>query len=523
MNASPPPPRMGPRDPLPALLAAAALGLAVAAAWAWRAPTLAWGYTPDEVGTVTVGLSAWGILTEDESGINPPLLRLLNLFGTPWDTPALGRQLSMTASLAAVPLAFLAGRGAAGRDRAASWLAGLVAAALLASHPWTIRYAGLFRAYAPLSATLLALLAAIGWAEGSQGRTRRVAVACACACAAVAPWWHYLAVPVLFGMGLVGLGAWRRARWLVLPPLVAGLSILPMAPRILAGSSRRVAPMEPLTETVLKLASLGLPPPDWYVRTVGRAYFLATGAYPPQGEVAVGALLVVVVVALLGWGRLTWTARMAVAGLVALGVAVLVVGRVQYVRPATVVIVVTLVAPVLAGLARLTAWRPLSAAVLALQIAWLGPALHARHARDAASADWGLAVPEIVARSRAWDGVRGGRPIYVHPSHGLYTLWFHLARQHPRNAPKGPGCAGYNPCFTRDGVTWAGVDPVGDGSTVRAVVVSTDMHRPETFAAACTPLDAGHGWAAWACGDGPRALGDGAGADRAPRQEARSP
>lgn len=473
-------------------LAWIAVGLLVAAAIAWRLPYLALPYTSDEIGTTTIAASLWSILASQETGVNPPLLRALNLVASPWDTPWWGRRLALACSVLAVPTGFVAGRRAAG-DGGVALFAGVCVAALLAVHPWCVRYGALYRAYAPFSLTLLALLAVLP----SVVEGRRRAWPLAALAAVLLPWWHYLGVPVLVGLvaALVASPDSRRAAWV---PVVGLAGVLPLAPFVWSHEGRRVAPGEPLEETLRKLTSLGMQPPDWFRETVWDTVGRATDWYPPLGEVMATPFVLALPVALLGWRRLPVGARAAWGGLVALGVSVLVIGRVQYVRPSTIVMVTTLLGPALAGTTALPGSQAARALVAAGWLAWLGPAMPPAAARLQSRVEDERALWTALERLPAWPGPPV--PVAVHPVQTLWTVWFHVAHAHPREAPRGPACDGWDPCFEADGRAWVGLATLSSGAEVDGVVVSFDRHRPPDFGSGCDPLDRGIGWRAWACG-----------------------
>ncbi len=482
-------------------MAVVALALVIVAAVAWRVPWMDLPYTSDEVGTVSTAGSWWAVVGSQESGVNPPLLRLLNLVTTPWDTPWWGRRLAFVSSVASVIVGAWVGWRTGGR----TWglFLAVAVAALLAVHPQTVRYGTLFRAYAPWSLTCLLLLGGLGAAVGDDARRRPVAWACAGLAAGVLPWWHYLSVPVLLGMA-VGLAAGRDTRRAAIVPVVGLVSITPMLPFMIGHTGRRVAPHEPLEETLRKLTSLGLEPPWWVREAVLDPWGRTTGLWLPLGDVMGGLFVVAAVGALVGWGRLSAIGRASWGGLIGLGVAILVVGRVQYVRPSTIVMVVTLLGPALAALVMVPSHGVGRVLLAALFVAWIGPAIPPGMERFRTRLEDARGVDAVIARWPTW--AAGGRPVAVHPAREVWTLYFHLARQHPRLAPRDGRCEGWDPCAAWADGAMVGLDRLSGPAEFQGVVVSLDRYRDPGFAAGCRPLDGGRGWAAWACDPASTAL-----------------
>lgn len=479
----------------------AGLALAMGAGLAWR-----WSWwdlppTSDEVGNLTMARGWLELMGEQESGVNPPLLRAVNLWTAPSDTIRWGRWASMVASVAAIPAGFAVAWSASRR----SWLApywAVAAASWMACHPWVARYGTLYRSYALWSLTSLVLVYALG-RMGGAGARRSWAVVGAIA-AVLLPWWHYLGVPVLIGVA-TALLLTPGERWRAWVPVAGLAGIAPMAPAVLSATGRRVAPGESMEETLRKLTSMGLHPPDWFRQVWWDPVGRATDVYPPLGDIMGGAFVCCGLLALWGWRRLSLEGRVAWGGLAGFGLAVLVVGRHQAVRPATIVMVATWMVPALSALAATTTRRGGQAAWALALTAWVGPSLPPAAEALRARIEDERAVQEVLARIDEWP--LDTSPIVMHPSTGLHRVFYLLSGQHPRQARRGPGCEGWGKCMVWEGRVWAGVDRVGDGAAVHGWLVSMDRYRPDGFAAACQERDRGRAWTAWACGATSQALG----------------
>lgn len=478
------------RTPLEVLLVGLLVVTAVAARW----HLLSLGYDSDEVGTVVTG--TWrSMLDHPETTVNPPLWRWLwCLWLPPWDAAAWGRRFAFVCSVLAVPAGYVVARRASGSVPAA-----LAAALLLALHPWNVRYAGMFRVYATFSLLLLVHLGAL--AAAIDGRRRAITAPVAVLTAMTLPWLHYLAVPLELALGLtilVGLPGQRR--W-VLAYAPAALGVLPLVPFVLgAEEGRYVSPdREPLRQVLLRLVSLDLhPPPELWPR-LSKLWSSWTGMRPSLGEVMAETLLVAALVGLLAWRRQPTVARLAIGGHLGLLAGVLALSQVQYVRPPTVIWAVTLAGPALASAVRAFPGARVRGLAAVIGLVWVAGGLGKRLHDERGKWEAERATPWLVEAWPALDAQRAGRPIVVSPAASLWTVWFHLAHDVPRRAPSGPACAGYDPCFVWQGVAWAGVDRVGDGAALDALVFRPDPYRPEGFASACAPVwDEGR-WGLWDC------------------------
>lgn len=331
----------------------AALGVVVLLGAAVRA-TL-WGRFPTRNELQDIDLEGWGLvaaLTGPETSVNPPLWRdLFTALGDGAGSDALGltvaRGVALACSLGAVAWGWRVVRRAGGAAPAA-----LAAAAWLALHPAVVEESVKHRAY---GAWLLAALVFAGlWGDhlartpSDRGSSGWGAAGAAC----VAAWLHYLTVPILAVAAIAGW-VWTgdgdrggRARWRrAAPPLVGLASLAPLAPAVLRGSTSNVAP-----------------PSDPLQRLEGLSTVLGWGLRAPAGLGLPPGLRSLPVAVGLGIGLAAvavWAARRARGRTVALAslgagaaLSVAVLGQVQVVRSAAVVMTLGLGAPTLAAAAR---------------------------------------------------------------------------------------------------------------------------------------------------------------------------
>lgn len=167
----------------------------------------------DEASTVMALDGSLGHLFDWISGqeAQPPLHFVLAwLWSQPFGLGEVGlRSLSVIFGTATIPVAYAIGRVHAERT-------GLIAAGLVATNPWLVWYSQEARSYA-----LLVLLTALATLALAQDRRWTWALAAAAALAT-----HYFAAFLLIPQSLVLL---RRRAWpALIPPALAGLSLLPL-------------------------------------------------------------------------------------------------------------------------------------------------------------------------------------------------------------------------------------------------------------------------------------------------------
>ncbi|MCB9665674.1 MAG: hypothetical protein H6732_16315 [Alphaproteobacteria bacterium] len=480
------------------------LGLILLGGWL-RLGTLDDGISPDEFANLWHGglESAWAIAVDPESGVNPPLLRLLfnPLLPEPW-TFTLGRLFSWSCGVAAIGLAFVVGRGASG----GSSLAGLAAAALVALDPQAVKMSGRFRAYAAWVATMgWQLVALEAWmrarraedAEAARRWAPHVVVS-----ALLLPQWHYVAIPVLLALGafLLAQRPFRRGVLLYVPAAVA---VAPLGLIVLGETGARVEHGTPLPRLYALLLSLDLRGLPSLVRTA-RPWL--PEALRPEAEHAVIAvpLGVALLVALLCWRRWNDLGRACLVGAVAVLLTALAFSRVQLVRTPTVLMLLVFAAPLLAALPSRLPWlgrQVWGPPMLLLALgALVGPGLPGdldatRHEEVYAG------LPRFAEEHRRWDAERGDLPVRTWPAYTYVGLYYYLTGRHVRFMD-GYGPSGCGPtedgCFAVDGVRYLAIRE-GDREAPRGALVAAFGRPPDGFADGCTSLHEERWYRVWRC------------------------
>ena len=194
--------------------------------------------TSDEMGLVQP-LSFLGILLEEETGVNPPLHRLVfNLLMPSIDATIMGgRIVSLICSVASIPMAFVLGKRVA-----ANPVAGLIVAGTFAFAPNAVTQSAMFRSYSLwLLITLWHLLAATRYLTAPEGKQKGPAIALVIS-ALLMPQLHYISIPILLGEGFALLFLFpkhRRGFSLFIP---AGALIVPFLFIIPVMTGRRIPP-----------------------------------------------------------------------------------------------------------------------------------------------------------------------------------------------------------------------------------------------------------------------------------------
>lgn len=474
-------------------------GITLWAAWL-RWPVLGQGYSPDEFANLFHG-SVWALVTDPESGVNPPLLRLI--FNAPLPEPQTlqaSRALSFAAGVGAVPMAFLLGRRA---SEGSAW-AGLLAASAMAAHPYAVEMSGRFRAYGPFMLALGWHLWALGHAPSDRaGPARRRARQHVVLSAILLPWLHYMAVPLLLLSGL----AWSaspRTRDLFRLYVPAGLLVSPMAWFVLADTSARVSSPRPLSHTLLHLVSLELPsrPALWtWTKAATEGTGFATG---PMGRFHLSAALVALTLlgALFVWQRLSATERGLTVYAGALLASVVLLSPIQYVRSPVVTMWLVPVAPLLASLPRHLPGVGLPRVVPALILLAVMSDVPERlgAVRERSPAD---SLRDFAQRWRSYDALRDGRPIHSFPEYTLSGLYFYLKGQHIRadgDPPPGSPCATVGPgCMVHDGVVFRVQRGWDRDAPPDALVVAFEGRPPEGFGSGCALVEEGWQFSLWDC------------------------
>ncbi len=480
-----------------------ALVLLLGAVGIWlRLPGFQLGILSDELANIQPG-SFGAILWDAESGVNPPLLRLLvNLTGPEPQTLWRGRMLALLCSLltmvGAWRLGRLAGQGMWG---------GLTAVALWAFHPVAVQYATIFRSYGLWGCVLTWHLLGVAMAvRAEKAGIRRRWTVIAVATGIVLPWIHYFSVPVLLGVG-ASLFLWfpaeRRRLFLVYP--AAALGLAPMYRLMLFEEGRRVVHSEPVLQSVQKIVGIGLRPPEPVRKHLMNLLPMLEGT-----SLGWQSWMALSVVGFCGWAW--WTGRrrpeVVLAAGAGLGVAsgVLFFAQVQAVRGPVQLMVLAALVPVVAAVPSLVSrpgWRGPMAVAVAV---WFGASIPEELARMQSQQQERQAVPEVVGRL---DELIPAGVVRVYPSYIVGDLFWHQAHLAFSRSRSVPPCAAGDHCFEAEGRVWWGLERPEDVRDVRGLLVDFDRQPPSLFLQRCQLGYEGDGFRVFRCGDGPTAQGPG--------------
>lgn len=243
---------------LPAIALVVALGVALRL----------WSTSPlwlDEAQTVQFARLPLGDLQDAlKTDGAPPLyyallhgwLSMMDAFGL--DDPWAARSLSMLFSLAALPLAYVAGRRLGGTRQH-----GQIALVVFAANPWSVRYAGEARMYSLVVLLVLLGALALDWLRHRPGPLPVIALGTV---TATLLYTHYWAMFLLVTVGAVVLvRAWRNpdgrrsARLALIGMAGGGLLFLPWVPTLLYQSDHTGAPWAARPD----LGSIAALPAEW--------------------------------------------------------------------------------------------------------------------------------------------------------------------------------------------------------------------------------------------------------------------
>ncbi len=184
-------------------------------------------------------------------------LEMLDALGI-GDSAWSARSLSMLFSLAALPLAYLAGRRLGGSARH-----GQITLVLFAANPWSVRYAGEARMYSLVVLLVLLGVLALDWMRRRPGPLPAIALSVV---TALLLYTHYWAMFLLVAVGSVLLvhavrspERRRTARLALIGMAVGGLLFLPWVPTLLYQSDHTGAPWASRPD----LGSIAALPADW--------------------------------------------------------------------------------------------------------------------------------------------------------------------------------------------------------------------------------------------------------------------
>ncbi len=451
-----------------------------------RWPGLWTGYAPDEFANIIPG-GIWGQITDPESAVNPPLLRLLtNPWFSSWVSPQVGRAISTICSVVTIPLTWwLARRGSR------SEIGALFAALLIAVAPPAVMMGTRFRSYAAFGAALAWHLIALSHSTDQPSPWR----AQAAVSAVLMVWLHYLAIPVI---ALTVVLAWlthtRRDLWTLYLP--AALTIAPMGWLVLTVTETRVGTPDSVWQSLSPILALGLP---GYPPLTGALHGGARGigVELPDAMAAVVALLALLSIA--AWPRQNPTARLLILGMVALLLAIFGMSTVQFVRSPVAVMLLGFLAPLLATLVALIPTAPgrlLTAALLALL---LGADLHRRHP-DLRSRDPEASLVRFASTWHDWDEARGDLPILLWPTYAFSGLHLYLTQEHIRQRNwQDPRCPDEG-CYVHEDTVFLPLKNPDDPP--RGLVVAFQQPEPGMLED-CTRLHEEWVFHVWRCGDEP--------------------
>lgn len=466
-----------------ALLVAVALGLR--ASRFWLAPT------SEEVSDVYHG-SLQLILDDSEIGVNPPLLKLiLNGLFECKETIVAGRSLSIVSGAAAVAVIYaLTRRLSRGEERAA-----LLAAALLALHPYAIQVGSEFRAYAPLSLALslhLLALARVADEDAGPARTRWLWVAGITALATAQL--HYLGLAVIGTLGVMSLTA---ARWrpLIGGYVVAGVSMIPWVTMAIGRTANRRTDTTSIGTTVARAVSTGLRAPQWVLDP----WDAVMPRWLPGSGFDLFPMTVLLGIAVL-WALRSPLARAPAARplWVVAVTSVLTMGGfsvLHHVRSPAIMLY-------LVPFAALVSLAPLALPSRAAQwggylmlTALLAAGMNKLGLRPETYGGGQTAI-DVAAHWHELDAARQGGPVWVAPYGGVVSVWFAMSGHAWDATPWQDRCDPKVPCFSWEGVQFHGLSGRPE-DTHDGVIVAAD-HMPGEFALGCTRVT-GTTLEAWTC------------------------
>lgn len=411
------------------VLTSAGVALAVALALALRVPELGHGVDGDEVANLAPGGFLWQI-HDAESLVNPPLIRWVIALCSGPDPLAAARRVSMIANVTGVALGAGLARAIGGR-----WWCAWIAGALLAINPQMVQSSVTARSYG-LWVGLLSLHA-VALATWAAAPSRRASVAVACT-ALVLPWVHYVSVPWLLGVGLVGAVTLPGRRQLPLLYLPAAVGFVPLFIPILGHVSRRELPQHGIGAVLDQVVGLDLGVNAFPLVHAGAPDVLFNPTAPAL------TVLLVLVACTLAWRRLTPTWRILVIGAWMVPLSLIPFAAVRHVRAPVAVSMVLMVAPVIAAAPTLFRWRLAGPLVGAALSAVFGVFLHARLAapstvQSASDAQRDLATSIL-------DGTFPPGDIALCPQGQVLPMVYNLTGKHARTLPDAPACAAIHDC-----------------------------------------------------------------------------
>ncbi|MFM2162497.1 MAG: hypothetical protein RLZZ383_2009 [Pseudomonadota bacterium] len=416
------------------------------AALALRVLAFGHGYSTDELSNLYQG-PWWRVLGDAEVAVNPPLLRaFVNALAPEWAVPWTGRVLAAVASVATVGVLARTAARLTGR-----WgLAAVFAGAVWAVMPVAVKTGAELRSYGLLGLLFALHLDALTVlrAQPDDRGARRLRLVTAVAM----PWIHYISVPVLLGLGTVGLLRGDRGDR-VRAYVPAAIGILPVTTIVFFTDETRVATPESAWWTLVPIAGFGLDVPDalWVpISTALRPFGVGPTAHHAVATVAVLVAAAVLAVRDRRGGRsavgveAAWVVLASVMSLMPF----------QYPRsPIGVLLLIALLPRIGAAWQREVAGATRGLFGAGVAVLWCISVVESR--RKVPRED---DVAWFFAHWRAFDDLRGRGPVVVEPASSLQTAYFYLEHDHWMTRPPvpPPECGADPVCFVHDGVAFHG-------------------------------------------------------------------
>ncbi len=438
-----------------------------------RLPGLWTGYAPDELANI-IGTGVWGQVAAPESGVNPPLLRLLtNPWFDEWIAPQVGRFISLCCSVATIPATFALALRTSRSD-----LGALLAAALIAVAPPMVLLGTRFRAYAAFAFVATLHLSSLT-AFIDAGRQR----AATAVTAVLLVWLHYVAIPVIAVAVCLGAVLGRRDLWRLYLP--AALTIAPMGLLVLSVTEARVATPGSLTDSFSPILAMGMTGPAWL-----RA--------PLQDltEVDPAAALMVLLTLLGVASTRTRASAVLSVGWLSLLISLVALSTVQFVRSPMAVVLGVFVAPLLANLVgrvSVSARPVVAGGLLSLLAPGLITSLQRLRERDPEAS-----LARFAATWHDWDDARGDGAISVWPPYAYGGMHLYLTHQItvPPQGDEASRCP-IEACFAHEGVLWLRL--VRETEPELAGLVVAFQEPDEGMLARCERLETSWVFHVWRC------------------------
>lgn len=470
--------------------ARAALAVLVGVGLALRVRDAGRGITSEEGSDLRHG-SAWTLWTDQEVGVNPPLLKwLVNLPFECWNSLWFGRVLSVLCGTLAIALLFhVARRAARGSDTA-----GLLAATVIALSSDAIRNSAEFRPYGVwqlVGALHLVALFHLVDVPTSVG-ARRVVVATAI----LLPQLHYFGIPWIGALALV-LALSADTRWMVKLYAWSCALVTPLLLLGLAMPHLRKPDGSAALRTLLTVTSLDLPAPAAFAAPVIDGLGLSrTDFITVEHSLFSLALAALLVPYVTGFSRTSVHQRLLLGSALSVPLAIVTIGQVHLVRSPVVMMLLTSLP---AAIAAAPFVLPEGSARFAARLAGLtvfATGLIAFWTRPP-EVDRSRWPSDFLATWHQLDAARGGRDILLYPK-GTVGLLYLVATHHAWDQMDGRNLCpdGGDTCFFLEGARF--VEIGGWPSTPPDGIVAAFGPTPKGFGDGCVVLRA-QGPTVWDC------------------------